>query len=1334
MNLSKNKIILFGIIFLFTLTSCFNTDYNLIKTEIQEESQLRLSDPKNSTFQHIDFENDTIGQDPTGFTLSVDEPTGCTANIEDLGDGQQKHLALHKVGSVGRVWVRDNFSLWNNETYTTGEYHLKVYHDNSGFGINLNSANMEYILAMVWNNGEIRDDVGGTLLATYTLNQWSDVVIYFNLSLGWMFDLDGVRYGEGYSIPFFGAFTANAEHIWMTSFVSGGGDGYFRVDDIAFYPPISIITPGNKTYNETMRGHYPSTFGFENDTVGTSPKGWINQDGLSCTSEIISELGGHKKILRQTDNSNGLGAVLNYTFTSARDHGTVEFFARVSVITPGTRMWLDLNSASGQEIWITMGDSSIKYEGGGPWYDIIPSGITADTWYHFSIRWRNTGAPAYEALGEGEWKIFIDGVEYGNYDLVYDDNMTSINLESGAAPFNHITYWDAIGFDWEDGYDIGDNLNEGLLLTFEKDITFDWVGYSLDDQTIRTVLGNSTIPMPEEGIHTIQLFAKDSLGVLYKSSIRYFTVDFPIDIITPEAKSYSAPMSGYYPATYGFESDLPGTDAKNWTHVVLGGTHSYIVDSYKGHERVYEMYDNAAGNPDTYTNFNNQLSGTVEGWVLVTLSDYVIYLDINQDTSPVVRLLFKTGEYLIAWNNSVAVNMTEFGIIQEDQWYHIRVDFRSALAGAYMGLAGDSYRFYLNGVQCNSDLLVNLPSAQFNRVTFLTGWSAADPNYYAYFDAVGFSWDPYYNIGDNLNEGLLLSFENSTALDWIGYSLDGQTNKTILGNTTIPLPADRLHSIRVFGNDSLGAVHQSNIRRFSVYSINIINPEDKIYTQPMTGYYPATYGFENDKDGEQAQGWWTENEASCDSQIIDNYNGHNDVYELSDNNPANKADVTNSFENKTYGTIEVWFLHNATSYYSGIYISYRDPFVNMISIQIIPGDYLWLYNSTNPNPVTFPELGIIQAGSWYHLRVDFRIAGSPFYMGLSEDSYIVSINGIKANEELTLTNTGYPINELNFHTGYSSAGLDQLFYFDAVGFSWDPNYNIGDNLNEGLLLSFENITALNWTGYSLDYQPISTILGNVTIPMPSNGLHSIQVFGNDSLGTMYKSDIRLFTVNTIQIVDLIAPVITINLPELNTLFGTDAPPYDLTIIETNLNSMWYTLDGGLVNTTIVELNGTLALSIWTNRPNGTVDIRFYADDLAGNVGFEEVEIRKDILPPQITINTPIQNKVFYDTAPSFDLTIIEGNLDVIWHTLDDGIVNFSCGISGNINNFYWNAIPPGSYVLKFYAKDTLGNLGFSEVTIKKKERDIPGYNPFLLSLIIIAGIMIISLKIKKKSK
>lgn len=232
----KSKKIIFNIIFLLFLSNfLFIIPFsdNNSETIVQDGPTPTLSNGDPPLLHTYDFENQTIGQNPTYETFTIIEASG-DVYVDNLSDGQQKHMALHKVNDSGRVWVKDNFSR-DGETYGSGEYHLKVYHDNSGFGINLNSANGEYILALVWWNGEIRDDVSGTFLASYTLNQWIDVVIFFDLNLGWMFDLDGVRYGAGYNISFFGPFTANAEHIWMTSFVSAGGNGYFRVDDISAY-------------------------------------------------------------------------------------------------------------------------------------------------------------------------------------------------------------------------------------------------------------------------------------------------------------------------------------------------------------------------------------------------------------------------------------------------------------------------------------------------------------------------------------------------------------------------------------------------------------------------------------------------------------------------------------------------------------------------------------------------------------------------------------------------------------------------------------------------------------------------------------------------------------------------------------------------------------------------------------------------------------------------------------------------------------------------------------------------------------------------------------------
>ena len=50
----------------------------------------------------------------------------------------------------------------------------------------------------------------------------------------------------------------------------------------------------------------------------------------------------------------------------------------------------------------------------------------------------------------------------------------------------------------------------------------------------------------------------DSLDTIPKIS------DNEVQIITPENKTYSTPMSGYYPVTYGFEEDKNGNIPWNW--------------------------------------------------------------------------------------------------------------------------------------------------------------------------------------------------------------------------------------------------------------------------------------------------------------------------------------------------------------------------------------------------------------------------------------------------------------------------------------------------------------------------------------------------------------------------------------------------------------------------------------------------------------------------------------------------------------------------------------------------------------------------------------------------
>jgi hypothetical protein len=209
------------------------------------------------------------------------------------------------------------------------------------------------------------------------------------------------------------------------------------------------------------------------------------------------------------------------------------------------------------------------------------------------------------------------------------------------------------------------------------------------------------------------------------------------------------------------------------------------------------------------------------------------------------------------------------------------------------------------------------------------------------------------------------------------------------------------------------------------------------------------------------------------------------------------------------------------------------------------------------------------------------------------------------------------------------------------------------------------------------------------------------------------------------------PVITINTPIPDTIYRETAPVFNIEIKERFLNSTWYSLDGGVTNHSFT-LNGSISESLWDALPSAPVTITFYADDIAGNVGSASVLVDKDLDDPIITINGP-ENNLQTTSAPSFDLTIVERNLDTIWYTLDDGITNITCGTSGTIDQTIWANLADGTYTLKFYANDTVGHLGSSEVTVIKVP-SISSYDTLLLTCITLISITVIIWKFRRRTK
>ncbi len=92
------------------------------------------------------------------------------------------------------------------------------------------------------------------------------------------------------------------------------------------------------------------------------------------------------------------------------------------------------------------------------------------------------------------------------------------------------------------------------------------------------------------------------------------------------------------------------------------------------------------------------------------------------------------------------------------------------------------------------------------------------------------------------------------------------------------------------------------------------------------------------------------------------------------------------------------------------------------------------------------------------------------------------------------------------------------------------------------------------------------------------------------------------------IVDNLAPNITIYSPSSNINFASN-PSFNIWVDEKYLDAMWYTLDGGLNNFTFTE-NGTIDQNAWNSLSYGLVNLKFYAIDKTGKVGFAEVNFNK----------------------------------------------------------------------------------------------------------------------------
>ncbi|MFX0083698.1 MAG: hypothetical protein ACFE94_18260 [Candidatus Hodarchaeota archaeon] len=304
---------------------------------------------------------------------------------------------------------------------------------------------------------------------------------------------------------------------------------------------INITTPENKTYTTPMSGYYPASFGFENDVDGADPFGWTVNEVGDNPINIIPTLDGHKKVVEMDHVDSVDAPYVNNIFNDNQSSGTIELWWRIEDATDRTDIWvMEPLSIGYYSVVLSIQNDKFRryYSPGFQWFDIGKS-ASDNMWYHIRIDFECSSG-AYEGLSEGQWQVYIDEVQYGQYPLVGTHDqvyLESIIFLAADGYSGYSTYFDAVGYSWDPNYNIGDNVDEGLLLSFENDTVLEWIGYSLDGQTNKSILGDTTIPMPINGVHSLRIYGRSTSGYYYKSNLVYFTVNIDEEPTLPSGEN-----------------------------------------------------------------------------------------------------------------------------------------------------------------------------------------------------------------------------------------------------------------------------------------------------------------------------------------------------------------------------------------------------------------------------------------------------------------------------------------------------------------------------------------------------------------------------------------------------------------------------------------------------------------------------------------------------------------------------------------------------------------------------------------------------------------------------
>ncbi len=282
----------------------------------------------------------------------------------------------------------------------------------------------------------------------------------------------------------------------------------------------------------------------------------------------------------------------------------------------------------------------------------------------------------------------------------------------------------------------------------------------------------------------------DTLDGVYSTEYRNYSCSSgscTYSVIEPDSSKFACEALTHdwinntnYPGTYSFTDETVGTTGTNigFIDFIEGGTNVVeVINNWGGHNKVINFTENYYIGND----FSNVVTGTIEFWAWLDDDgsgnyQFMVLVDSNNAADNMqFALHVHAGNYKYQGGS-----LTDTGVaVSENAWQHHKVVF---------DCAADTFDWYVD-----DDLIVNdgaffdagdsVDNLRFERTANIVA---------SYIDAVGYSWDSDYSVGDNTyapccgDDAASDDFYNGTLSNTTYFCQDGSfTHQSIDFNRTV---------------------------------------------------------------------------------------------------------------------------------------------------------------------------------------------------------------------------------------------------------------------------------------------------------------------------------------------------------------------------------------------------------------------------------------------------------------------------------------------------------------------------------------------------------------------